>query len=67
MNPTIFELQFNNRNKFCKNKQDNNNSNSIFKKRGFLKLTEMSTKIINDRRQTPKYKYEGRDSFMMQK
>jgi hypothetical protein len=67
MNPTIFVPQFNNRGKFCKNKHDINNKNRIFKKRGFLKLIEMSKKSINARRQTPKYKYKNSDPFMMQK
>ena len=67
INPTIFVLQSNNSSKFCKNKHDINNKNRIFKKRGFLKLIEMSNKSINARRQTPKYKYNNRDPFMMQK
>jgi hypothetical protein len=67
INPTIFVPQLNNRSKFCENKHDSNNKNRIFKKRGFLKLIEMSNKSITENRQTPKYKYESRDSFMMQK
>jgi hypothetical protein len=67
INPTILIPQFNNRSKFCKNKHDSISKNRIFKKRGFLKLIEMSNKSITENRQTPKYKYESRDSFMMQK
>jgi hypothetical protein len=67
MNPTIFVPKLNNRSKFCENKLDSNNKNRIFKKNGFLKLIEMSNKSIADMRQTSKYKYEVRDSFMMQK
>ena len=67
VNPIKLIPQLKNRTKFCKSKLVNNNINKVFKNKGLLKLIEISTKSITDRIQTPKYKYESRDSIILQK